>query len=434
MKKILIGVALIATLVSCGHKKSLYFAEIENKTTHNPEAEFDTLSYAIGMQFGVGFKLQSPELNVDHDLMAETFIDAMKQGVKSFDEVTVLREKFSEYQKSHMMEYSLYMNRKRMNKQPDTLAAPKIYDEEFTNTMFTEMVTRLNAQTFILQNAPFNSHYIAEAIRDAKNVEADSLIDATMKLTKMEMMQLLQQYQFKDIMENTKASSSAWLEDVAKRPGVQKLEVDGETLYYRINAQGGRKAEAKDSISVDYALYTYRGNLVESTKSRIKMINETISKVKVDTTITDDERQARLQMCYKQLDKVKNQKILFSQFNIPAIQHCLPLIGEYGSITIWAPAKFAPRAQGLMPGEGIVINIDLKQVVVNDAIVATPAQPFRTPANMPGKVSVQPNGNQGQVVAPISMKQVPESKGSAMPVKVTPVKGGTPAKVAPEKK
>lgn len=411
MKKILFAVALIATLGSCNSEPKLYFAEVENKTVNNPEAEFDTLSYAMGMNYALYFELKAPELQYDNELMAKTYIETFEKGIKSFSELEAAQEEFGKYQKSHMTEYQNAL-RMRMFTRDFSAPLPNIYDEEFTSTMFTEMASRVNAYTLMTQNTPFNVHYIAQGIRDAKMVEADSLIDSTMKISFKDMMMHVQRFQRGDLLKNIKTQADAWMADIATRPEVQTLVVNNDTIYYRINNPGTElKPENKDSIAVSYALYSFRGRLVESTESRINTIKETIDLIKADTKITDSARNERIKMATEQLEKVKSQMMVLDQFRIKAIKECLPLIGEQGSITIWAPGKFAPRTQLLVAGEPVVISVELNKVVegANEA-VAIPATPKLIPGrNLPGKASMQPKGQgSDRVVKPVTLSTTPK--------------------------
>lgn len=420
MKKILIAVALIATLGSCSHKPKLYFDDVECKTVNNPEAEFDTLSYALGMNYALYLQLNVPELKYDNELMAQTYIEMLERGFKSFAEIEAARNEFSKYQQSHLAKY---MKAKRNRILSHNAIIPEVYDEEFTNTMFTSMSSRTNALELLTHNTPYNAHYIAMAIRDAKGVAADSLINSTMKITVEQMINQLKMKQGNIIAENIKVQADSWMADIATRPGVQALDVNGDTIYYRINSAGGVKPEEKDSIVVNYEVYSFRGRLIESTKSRIKMIKETIEFIKGDKEITDEKRNIFLEYNKEQLAKV--DRMVLKDFRIEAIKQCLPLVGEYGSITIWTPAKFGPRSQMLAAGEPVVINIELKRVIEGSNVVI-PATPKKFPGKqMPGKVSIEPQqGGKNTTVQPVTL--TPATKGEQRPISVK--------RVAPEKK
>jgi histidine ammonia-lyase len=149
---------------------------------------------------------------------------------------------------------------------------------------------------------------------------------------------------------------------------------------------------------------------VESTQSRIESFQETIQRIKEDKEITDSVRNVRINMATEQLEKVKSQMMVLDQFRIAAIKHCLPLVGQGGSITIWAPAKLAPRSQQLIAGEPIVINVQLNKVV-EGANVTTPVLPKKLPLKpMPGKVSTQPQNNTDKKAMPRTIVPVQPAK------------------------
>jgi hypothetical protein len=182
------------------------------------------------------------------------------------------------------------------------------------------------------------------------------------------------------------------------------------------------KPEVQDSIAVNYAVYSYRGRLVESTDSRLKMANEAIEKLKQDTSMTDDARNSRIEMVNKQIDQIINKKIVLEQFRIPAIKHCLPLIGEFGKITIWAPSKFGVRAQSLIPGEPVVITVELNKITKNKVApkLITPAQPTKIEGQAPAKVSLTaPNGQPAKVVNQGVKVEAKPAKGADQPAKIS---------------
>ena len=427
MKKIFFAVALIATLVSCGKNDKLYFAEVENLTYNDPNAEFDTLSYAMGMNYALYLQLKAPELNYDNEVMAQTFINALNKGFISFTDLESLQKELSD----RLAPYQNAMRQRMFAPANVTTIVPEIFDENFTSEMLTEKMARVNANMLLLQHIPFNSHYIAEGIRDVKEIQADSLINKSTKIP----VEVAMQHIRTKMNQNITVSANAWLEGIATKPSVQSLDVDGKTIYYRIDNAGGVKPESQDSISVNYALYSYRGRLVESTDSRLEMAREAADKLKQDTTITDDVRNARLEMINKQVDQMLNQKIVLDQFRIKAIKHCLPLIGEGGKITIWAPSMFAPRAQTLIPGEAVVITVELNKITKNAAApkVLTPAQPAPTAVEgqAPGKVSLKAiNGQPGKVVGE-------PAQGANTPAKISlparkPIVAGKGPKIEPK--
>ena len=80
MKKIFVMLCAVAALVSCGNgEREFYFEGFENRVYNNPEAEFDTLSYAVGMNMGLSMVLHPAGNIFDLDLVAKTFNEEMSR-------------------------------------------------------------------------------------------------------------------------------------------------------------------------------------------------------------------------------------------------------------------------------------------------------------------------------------------------------------------
>ena len=71
MKKLLFVFVAAALAVSCGGR-DYYFAKEQSYAYNDPEAEFDTLSYAVGMNLGLN--VHKPNLSkIRHILLAFRF-------------------------------------------------------------------------------------------------------------------------------------------------------------------------------------------------------------------------------------------------------------------------------------------------------------------------------------------------------------------------
>ena len=75
MKKIFIVLAAAAMAVSCGSGKDLYFAEVENRVYNDSNAEFDSLSYAFGLNFALTLESNLADLKYNR----EYFIEKMEK-------------------------------------------------------------------------------------------------------------------------------------------------------------------------------------------------------------------------------------------------------------------------------------------------------------------------------------------------------------------
>lgn len=410
MKKILFTVAMCAALVSCGGNKS-YFAKVENRTFNDPAAELDTLSYAMGMNSALGFQLNMKELNIDYDLYADTFIETLEKGFTSFEAFDAQQKAFSEIQREKLSSYMMALRMRQMGN--DSIPVPEIYDETFTNVDFTKMLARLNATDFLTHGVPINVHYLAEAIRDVKRVEADSLVDSVMRVPEKRAMVAFRSYN-KQIEQNMKPVAKAWLADIATKPGVEQLVVGADTLYYRINAEGGVKPTAQDSVQLKFEVYSFRGRKLGSSDVQINRLKENIANIKKDEKLSDSVRNVRISQLNTQIESIKKQMTPMGRMFIPALKHCLPLVGEFGSITIWAPGHLAPGSRALLPGEAVVINAEIKKLAKGAA--------------MPSALKPATQGAKGTPV-----KLVPQTPGKDGASTVAPGKTVSPNVAAPSK-
>ena len=422
MKKILIAVALCATIVSCSDNK-LYFAEVKNCTVNDATAEFDTLSYAVGMNYALGFKMQMPFMDVDFKEYADAIQKTLENGYQGFEAFALDEKQFTKFNRSHIGPYASAYRRNQMMPN-DSIEMPILYDEEFTREKFAELYARLNAGMLLTYNTPFNSHYITMALKDATALgeidrtlpyEAiDSLFNATFKLPQDDARSVFTR--FNNILaENMAKDAEQWFKGISSKRNVQIHTIGEDTIYYRINSPGGVKPTLKDSVSVNYAVYSYRGRLIESSDSRIKQLREAIETVKADTTMRDSIRNVRLNMMNEQMAKLKDQIITLDQFRIPAIKSCLPLVGEFGSITLWVPSKFAPRTQMLLPNEPVVITVELNDViegaVIPQALPMKGGAPKVAPQNVPtARKAVDGNGKTITLTPVKGNQEKPESK------------------------
>lgn len=416
MKKIFFAVALCATLVSCGGDKS-YFAKVENRTFNDPAAEFDTLSYAMGMSSAVGFKVNMKELNVDFDLYADTFLATLEKGFSSYEAFEARQKAFADIQREKLAPYLMSLRMRQMGNADQELPNP--YDETFTAEDFTKAIATLNATDMLTHGVPLNAHYIAEAIRDAKKIEADSLVDAAMRIPEDRAKAAVRRYNH-EIESNLAPVAKAWLKDIATKPGVEQLVVAGDTLYYRINNEGGVKPEANDSLLLSFDLYTFRGRILGSSDNATKRLKENIENIKKDEKLSDSLRSVRIAQLEKQIELAKSQKTPMNRVFLPALKHCLPLVGEFGSITIWAPGKLAGGSRALLPGEAVVINAEIKKLSKGISFPAS-AAPVKNSDGTPIKLVPQKPSKDG-------------AKSGGAP-KVVPVgKPANPKSVAPQSK
>ena len=70
MKKFLYVVIVAMTVASCCRdNRSMYFDYSDKRITNDPTAEFDTLSYALGMNLGLSLHLQPSGITFNQDVL-----------------------------------------------------------------------------------------------------------------------------------------------------------------------------------------------------------------------------------------------------------------------------------------------------------------------------------------------------------------------------
>jgi hypothetical protein len=81
MKRIFMMLCAVVALVSCGNvEREYYFDKTENRHYNDPEAEFDTLSYAVGMNMGLSMVLQPAGNIFDMDIIIDGFCEEIARA------------------------------------------------------------------------------------------------------------------------------------------------------------------------------------------------------------------------------------------------------------------------------------------------------------------------------------------------------------------
>jgi hypothetical protein len=87
MKKIFIVMAAAAAMVSCGKSSDHYFVDYENTTTNNVNGEFDSLAYAVGMNFGMSAKFQYSALEIPMDELCAVIDEHLDQRLFKAEDI-----------------------------------------------------------------------------------------------------------------------------------------------------------------------------------------------------------------------------------------------------------------------------------------------------------------------------------------------------------
>lgn len=400
MKKILIAMAAMAMLVACGGGDKYYFAEPENRAFNDSTAPFDTLSYVFGVNFALPLEGELAELNYNRELFIEKVSEYLMMDNESFPDIEIMNKDFMKFQQERLRPFIMAKQRNTFTPN-NPVEVPEVYNEEYDSVMFTNWMAVMASNSVREIAAPVNVHYVVEGIRDMAGVNNIAYLDSLTKISQKQYMSQLRSYYSNELSKYNIERSEAWLADVAKQPGVQALAVGDNTIYYRINNEGGvRTSEPTDSVALEYEIYNYRGKLIQSTESRFEPVKQRIAELKADKEMPDSVRFAQIRQAQEYMEKLRVPINTIRNIRIEAIKHCLPLVGEFGSITIWAPAKYAPQSRQFMPGEAIVINLDVKRIAKGTSVDgAKPAMKLKpSQPGAPVKVVTTTDGGQ---VAPV---------------------------------
>ncbi len=410
MKKILFLVAAMATLVSCGGGNKYYFDEPESRVINDSEAAFDSLSYAFGMQMALPLHTQLADFNYNHDYFVECVKKYLPLDLKSFPNVEKVGEEFSKFESECMRPYIMAKRMRAFKK--DSTALPKIYNEKYDSLMFTNWMSIMASNMVVSSSAPVNLHYVIEGIKSideligdkAKSgaVALDSLTTAKIKEASAQ----IQHYYNVELPKYNIERSEKWFANIAKQRDVKPLAIGNDTIYYRIDAKGGVKTIADtDSVAVDYKVYTYNGRLLHSSDAQVKKLEQRLADIKADKNLTDSARVAKTLQTKELIKNMSNRMVTVNTLPLKFMKECMSLAGEFGSITVWAPAKFAPPSRQMLANEGIVVDMTVKRLAKGIDVADVKK------ANL-GKPKIAPKPADGTAVQP----------GKPMSIQVKPAK------------
>ena len=386
MKKILIAALSLVTLASCGGgDKQMYFDNDMSRIYNDPTAEMDTLSYAVGMNVGLGLSLQNEHLNLQNDIVLAT-LDA-------------------ELSKSKMDNAMLEENSKLMSRFNTELSRPYM------------MAKRTQA-------LPVNTFWVFKAMEDATMVDSPKNIDSLMAISGSDVRTYMSNYATKDWAEYNLKRTAEWLDGVAKGDDVHSMMVEGDKLYYRVDKAGHgiRPVDIRDTVALSYEVFTRTGRPVESTAKRLEDMRNTLEQTREMKFVDEAQRDARIKQIEDQIEKVENLRIPLENFIIKGVQYAMKHVSEGGEITLWMPASLAYGERGnraVGPNDGIVMRVKLKEVSKYVAEEEEALEEDATAAPVQTSVKVLPSPRP-------AVKKFPEGKKPMMiPVQTAP---------APEKK
>ena len=366
MKKLLFVFVAAALAVSCGGR-DYYFAEAQSYAYNDPEAEFDTLSYAVGMNLGLNVSLNYGEAGMTIEPLKEAFTAEINKSTVDHEFLDANREVLNAFSDERMRPYMMAKRMAMFTKDTVKKELPALFDEEYSAERIATALGHDMAQYIRNTMSKVNLHYLFQAMDDAMKVESQAVIDDCMQISTMQLRDVMQSYYGKELPAEINNFSKEWLRGISKKGDVEMFAVGADTLYYRVENPGSelRPTNDYDTISFRYEGYTCRGVLFESTAKRAADVRKQIAKMQADTTISEDKRAERLAKLEEQALKAEQPTIPLSQFRVPGAIEAMKKIGAGGEITVWMPAELAYGARGnraVLPNEAIVMHIELKDV------------------------------------------------------------------------
>ena len=374
MKKILILAAAMVAFVSCKEAAGpdYYFDQEVTRLYNDPNAEFDTLSYAAGMNAGLVISIQNADFGLDTETVIAKLDKELKILVTDQDKFDETNDYLSKYSTERVRPFMMAKktNARVVTDRPDTLSLPALFDETYTHEAFTEALVTVFADGMRKQRLPVNLHWVYKAMRDAVDVKTKEDIDAVMALTEQNFMQIMGNYTQVELPAYNKELTEAWFERVAAYEVVKELtNEEGEPtgLYYRINHAGGetKPVNETDSIAVKYEVYSRTGKLLESNEQFVKSLKKQREQLGNNKLLNDSMRQVYYDQIDAEIKESALRRLPLNRFMTKDIQNALKLVGDGGNITIWLDANkaFGFRASRVLPiNEGVVVNVELVEV------------------------------------------------------------------------
>lgn len=374
MKKIVCAIIVAASVVACGKvDNSMYFDTSDKRVFEDATAEMDTLSYAVGMNLGLGLRYKPEGMDFNYEVLMDALKGELAKDVVDYNSLDENKALVKRFASERLQPYSLakHVEKSRADASANLDNMPithTLYNEEFTRESVSVMYGRDMAYYIMIAAYPLNMHWFYTAMDEASKVEGQIIHDSLMRLSVRQMRGSIQNYHVRIHPEYIARTAREWLEDVAKQPNVNTMVIDEfDTLYFRVNKAGNgvKPRSLNDTISFSYDLYTRSGKLVESHTQRADMVREALEKEKAANAEPDGKSAARIQQLSDQLNSIENLRIPVSKSLLKGLQYAVQNVGEGGEITVWMPSSlaFGERGNRVVHGhDAVVMNIHLKSV------------------------------------------------------------------------
>ena len=338
MKKVFtLVVALVcaALVFSCGSKNT--------NIKKGDESQFDTISYALGVNLGSGIKQQFREITLNGEVisnaMTEVFTNKSKQDHEAALEI--LREFFGQTLQERYEAHNEAVK-------ADTTAVFQAFvnDAECEAISFSFGVDVAHN----LSQAPFKLQYywLLKGFNESWNGEP--------QITQDKAVQVLTHYSYVTLPAEAAERSAKWLEKKAKGLGVKKTE---SGLLYKVVKKGdlSRAAQSdEDVVKVHYVGKLQNGKVFDASRfnKRSKEQQELI-------------RKQRPSLFDEKGNILEEEPIEFPLNRvIPGWTEGMKLVGPGGKIKLYIPAELAYGKRGagndIGPNEALEFEVELIDV------------------------------------------------------------------------
>lgn len=362
-----------ADVASTNSADEKYFIDIENLTYDDESAEFDTLSYAIGMNFGMLAQSTYLDAGYDKEAFRNGFFEAL--NAENFDRDS-MRRMVAYVDDYTQMRYIPYMRTKSKNEfmktmNPDAeVVTPILYNEEFPMDRVSESMGKYFATQMRLMRLSLNRHWVEVAMDDAFGLENMEMADSVMQLSMKDYKATMSNAEFiQGIKDRLNEKCDEWLAHVAQQEGVCEYRPDetSDAAYYRIDELGGdvRATKECDSVYFDYQLYSCHGLLLESTEEMISAYDRIAERLVNDKSLSEEQREKNMAQIEKRREEIRSGGARLDNIKQKAVAGCIKEIGEGGQMTIWMPASHVLREaqNNAYTNDGLVMTINLRRVV-----------------------------------------------------------------------
>ncbi len=359
MKKLIVATAVAGALVatSCSSNG-------DSKITKGSLSEFDSLSYAVGLNLSQMTTVQLKDLPLDYEvLVSELEKTALGKNKNSHEDATATIQSYFMGTRNMRAEAV-----KRERDAADSVAlangaeeaavaaaraalpaAAEMFESEAERKEVSQALGIDLGNSIKVAKIPAQVVWIKKAFDDA--------LAGEYQLTDNEANSLIQKFFMVTLPAENAEASEAWLAGIEKKAGVQKTE---SGLLYKVESAGDESVMAtdgRDVVKVKYTGKTRDGKVFDSSRF-------------------DDMEAARLEHLKANAENgelTDDMEIIEFPLNrvIPGWTEGMQLVGKGGRISLWIPSSlgYGERGAGasIGPNEALFFDVELVDVIPYEA-------------------------------------------------------------------